>query len=184
MSSSSLASSALKSSSRKRHPLLRLAAYGSAYRRQFLWASFCSILNKVVDLAPPALIGTAVEIVVEQENSFLGQHGISNVSHQLWILAGASFLIWSLESLFQYAYDRLWRNLAQTLQNHLRLDTYDHLQSLDLAFFEERSTGGLMSILNDDLNQLEQFLAGGAHAVFPLATTLALIGGAFFVLSP
>lgn len=184
MSRSSIASPPLKLSSQKGHPLLRLAAYGKAFRGQFIWASICSVLNKIVDLAPPALIGTAVEIVVERENSFLGQHGITNVSHQLWVLAGASVLIWSLESGFQYAYDRLWRNLAQTVQHYLRLDTYDHLQSLDLAFFEERSTGGLMSILNDDINQLEQFLDGGANEVLQLVTTILVIGGAFFVLSP
>lgn len=184
MSRSSIASPLLKLSSQKGHPLLRLAAYGKAFRGQFIWASICSVLNKIVDLAPPALIGTAVEIVVERENSFLGQHGITNVSHQLWVLAGVSVLIWSLESGFQYAYDRLWRNLAQSVQHYLRLDTYDHLQSLDLAFFEERSTGGLMSILNDDINQLEQFLDGGANEVLQLVTTILVIGGAFFVLSP
>ena len=184
MSSSSFSPPASQTSRRNRHPLWRLAAYGGAYRGQFLWASFCSVLNKVVDLAPPVLIGTAVEIVVERENSILGQHGIANVSHQLWILAGASVLIWSLESVFQYAYDRLWRNLAQTLQHHLRLDTYGHLQSLDLSFFEERSTGGLMSILNNDINQLEQFLDGGANEVLQLVTTILVIGGAFFILSP
>jgi ATP-binding cassette, subfamily B, bacterial len=184
MSRSSIASPALKLSNQKGHPLLRLAAYGKAFRGQLIWASTCSVFNKIVDLAPPALIGTAVEIVVEREHSFLGQHGITNVSHQLWVLAGASVLIWSLESGFQYAYDRLWRNLAQSVQHYLRLDTYDHLQSLDLSFFEERSTGGLMSILNDDINQLEQFLDGGANEVLQLVTTLVVIGGAFFALSP
>jgi len=65
-----------------------------------------------------------------------------------------------LESVFEYAHARLWRNLAQTIQHDLRLDAYEHLQELELAYFEERSTGRLISILSDDINQLEQFLDG------------------------
>jgi len=36
---------------------------------------------------------------------------------------------------------------AQTIQHDLRLDAYEHLQELELAYFEERSTGRLISIL-------------------------------------
>ena len=43
----------------------------------------------------------------------------------------------------------------------LRIDAYAHLQNLDMAYFEERSTGRLMAVLNDDINQLERFLDGG-----------------------
>ena len=166
------------------HPLWRLITYGKAYRPQILIAGVCSILNKLFDLAPPALIGTAVDIVVQQEDSFLGRWGITDVTQQLWMLAFLSLIIWGLESGFEYAYARLWRNLAQSLQHVLRLDAYNHLQALDLAYFEERSTGGLMSILSDDINQLERFLDGGTNEVLQLATTIVVIGGAFFILSP
>ena len=62
------------------------------------------------------------------------------------ILGALTLLIWALESLFEYAYAVLWRNLAQTLQHELRVDAYAHVQGLELAFFEDRSTGGLMSL--------------------------------------
>jgi ATP-binding cassette subfamily B protein len=55
---------------------------------------------------------------------------------------------------------------------------------LELAYFEERSTGGLMSILSDDINQLERFLNDGANEVLQVATTVVVIGGAFFILAP
>ena len=77
------------------------------------------------------------------------------------VLAGLTFVIWAMESVFQYAYAVYWRNLAQSLQHDLRVDAYDHVQGLDLAYFEDRSTGGLMAILNNDINQLERFLDGG-----------------------
>jgi len=95
-----------------------------------------------------------------------------------------TFVIWLLESLFEYLYGILWRNLAQTLQHGLRLDAYRHLQDLDLAFFEERSTGGLMAVLSDDVNQLERFLDRGANELIQMVTTVLVIGAAFFWLAP
>ncbi|MEQ9000136.1 MAG: ABC transporter ATP-binding protein [Coleofasciculus sp. B1-GNL1-01] len=165
-------------------PLKRLFAYGHNYRTQIRQAIACSVLNKIFDLAPPALIGAAVDVVVQQEDSLIAQLGVTDSFTQLSILAVLSLIIWGLESLFEYAYNRLWRNLAQTIQHDLRLDAYSHLQSLDLAYFEDRSTGRLMSILNDDINQLERFLDVGANEILQVSTTVVIVGATFVILAP
>jgi len=168
----------------KVHPLQRLLTYGRKYRGQIWLATICSILNKIFDLAPPAIIGAAVDVVVQKQNSLIAQIGIKDLFGQLVVLSIISALIWSLESAFEYAYNWLWRNLAQRIQHDLRLDAYTHIQNLELAYFEDRSTGGLLSILNDDINQLERFLDGGANEVIQVITTVIIIGGGFFILSP
>ena len=165
-------------------PLQRLFAYSSNYRKQLWLATTCSILNKVFDLAPPALIGIAVDVVVKQQNSIIAQLGVRDVYGQFLILSVLTVIVWVLESVFEYAFARLWRNLAQNIQHDLRLDAYSHLQELELAYFEERSTGGLMSILSDDINQLERFLDVGANDLIQVTTTVLIIGGAFFILAP
>lgn len=165
-------------------PLQRLFAYSSNYRKQLWLATTCSILNKVFDLAPPALIGIAVDVVVKQQNSIIAQLGVKDVYRQFVILSVLTVIVWVLESAFEYAFARLWRNLAQNIQHDLRLDAYRHLQELELAYFEERSTGGLMSILSDDINQLERFLDVGANDLIQVTTTVLIIGGAFFILAP
>ncbi|TAF86733.1 MAG: ABC transporter ATP-binding protein [Oscillatoriales cyanobacterium] len=147
-------------------------------------ASICSLLNKFFDLAPPALIGIAVDVVVKQQDSILAKWGIKDVVLQLAIITFLSLIVWTLESVFEYAYDYLWRNLAQDIEHDLRLEAYSHLQELELAYFEERSTGGLISILNDDINQLERFLDGGANEVIQVSTTVIVISAAFFAASP
>lgn len=164
--------------------LRRLITYGRPYRRETTWAIAASILNKIFDLAPPILIGMAVDIIVQKDDSLLGSWGIVGVERQFVVLSVLTFLIWSLESVFEYAYKRLWRNLAQAMQHHLRLDTYAHLQDLDLEFFEERSSGELLSVLNDDINQLERFLDTGANDILQVATTVVAIGGVFFAVAP
>ena len=166
------------------HPLKRLLRYGRRYRLKAWLASICSLLNKFFDLAPPALIGIAVDVVVKQQDSLLAQWGIKDVFWQLAIITILSAVVWALESLFEYAYDYLWRNLAQDIEHDLRLEAYSHLQELELAYFEERSTGGLISILNDDINQLERFLDDGANEIIQVMTTVVVIGAAFFAASP
>jgi ATP-binding cassette, subfamily B, bacterial len=168
----------------KPSPLQRLFRYSRPHRSQVAWATTCSILNKIFDLAPPYLIGMAVDVVVKRDSSLIAHLGVTSLPGQLAILSGLTLVIWGLESLFQFSYDRQWRNLAQTIQHELRLDAYSHLQNLELSFFEERSTGGLLSILNDDINQLERFLDSGANEILHFATTVLFVGGTFILLAP
>ena len=144
----------------------------------------CSLLNKLFDLAPPALIGLAVDVVVRGQQSLLAAFGVATVTQQLWLLALLTFVVWAAESLFEYLYDVLWRNLAQTTQHRLRLEAYDHLQQLELAFFEQDSSGRLMTLLNDDINQLERFLDRGANQILQLITTVVVVGIGMAAVAP
>ncbi|MHA2328531.1 MAG: ABC transporter ATP-binding protein [Candidatus Hodarchaeales archaeon] len=164
-------------------PLLRLIQYSKSHRVTILLASCFSILNKWFDLAPPFLIAAAVDIAVRREESIFG-YFFSDVISQLIFLGILTFVIWALESLFEYIYKVFWRNLAQTIEHELRLDAYKHLQNLELEYFEDRQTGGLMSILNDDINQLERFLDIGANDLIQVTVTAITILIAFFLLSP
>ncbi len=171
-------------SSSHRHPLFRLVSYSRRHRRRVIVASLFSVLNKIFDIAPPALIGAAVDIVVKQDDSFIARLGVSDPADQLIVLAGLTLIIWILESVFEYVHRVLWRNLAQVIEHDLRIDAYAHVQDLELAYYEDRSTGGLMSILNDDINQLERFLDVGANDLIQVLTTVIVIGGIFVVVTP
>ena len=165
-------------------PLRRLLVHLGPQRRLVIAAVSCSLLNKLFDLAPPALIGLAVDVVVRGQQSLLAAFGVATVEQQLWVLALLTFVIWAAESLFEYLYDVLWRNLAQTTQHRLRLQAYDHLQQLELAFFEQDSSGRLMTLLNDDINQLERFLDRGANQILQLITTVLVVGLGMAVVAP
>ena len=102
-------------------PLRSILARSNAPKGKIRLAILCSILNKIWDLAPPLLIGVAVDVVVQKEESLLAQWGIIDPWNQLIVLAVATFVIWGLESLFEYFYAVLWRNLAQTVQHNLCL---------------------------------------------------------------
>ncbi|EHJ02983.1 ABC transporter ATP-binding protein [Marinobacter manganoxydans] len=164
--------------------LARLLRYARGYRRQIITATTCSIINKLFDIAPEILIGVAIDVVVNQEESFVAGLGFETAQEQITILAVLTFFIWAGESLFEYLFQILWRNLAQRLQSDLRQDAYEHAQRLDMSFFEARSSGQLVATMNDDVNQLERFLDGGANAMIQVVVTVVAVGAVFFVLSP
>lgn len=166
------------------HPLTRLFSQLRDHRVTIILASFCSVMNKFWDLAPPVLIGIAVDVVALREESFLGDMGWSDPRDQFLILVALTVVIWVLESLFEYFYAVLWRNLAQTAQHELRMSAYKHIQDLEMRWFSEQTTGGLMAIMNDDVNQLERFLDQGATDLLQVATTVIVVGGIMFYIAP
>jgi ATP-binding cassette subfamily B protein len=129
------------------------------------------------------LIGLAVDVVVLKEDSLLASYGLVDPWHQLILLSVLTFLIWGLESLFEYFYGILWRNLAQTVQHELRLDTFDHVQQQGMGWFDERQKGDILAILNDDINQLERFLDKGANDLLQVSTTVLVVGAVFLMIS-
>ncbi len=143
-----------------------------------------SVLNKLFDLAPPVLIGIAIDIVVEGSESFIGNFGFEDRRQQLIILAFITFVIWGFESIFDYVAAVTWRNIAQDLQHSMRTETFNKTLDLDLSFFENKSSGRLMAILNDDVNQMENFLNEAANRLIQTATTVIVIGATFLYISP
>ena len=95
-------------------PLSRTLAYGKEYKLRALWATVCSVLNKLFDIAPEILIGVALDVVIRRDDSFVASFGIIEPEKQLITLGILTFLIWAFESLFEYLHLRLWRNLAKT----------------------------------------------------------------------
>jgi ATP-binding cassette subfamily B protein len=165
-------------------PIGRLLLYLKSYRGEVIQASAFSAANKLFDLAPEILIGVAIDVVVSQQDSFVAKLGVSNSWHQIQILAALTLAIWVGESAFEYLYQIKWRNLAQSVQHQLRLDAYEKVQNLDLAQFEDESTGRLVSILNDDVNQLERFLDGGANQIIQILVAVLGVGSVFLFISP
>ena len=159
-------------------------SYAKPWRGKIIWASFCSITNKIFDIAPEILIGIYVDLVVQREQSFIAQLGFESIESQITLLAIATFLIWAFESIFEYLYSVGWKNIAQGIEHHIRIDSYSHVQNLDLEWYEKQKTGNITAILNDDVNQLERFLNGGFNDILQIIVSTIAIGSVFFYISP
>ena len=164
--------------------LIALLRYAKGYRLRILLAALCSFLNCFFDVMPEILIGIALDVVINQDTSFVASLGFETPKSQILALAFVTLLVWVFESTFQFLYLILWRNLAQDFQADMRQDAYETLQRQDMSFFESRSSGELVSILNDDVNQLERFLDGGANDFLQVFVTVGLVGAVFFYTAP
>ena len=162
----------------------QLLSYAIPWKGKIILASTYSIINKVFDIMPEILIGFAVDLVVKRQDSFIASLGFESVEAQITILAVCTFLIWVFESLFQYLYSISWRNLAQSIEDGIRIDAYSHVQNLHVKWFEDQKIGNITTILNDDINQLERFLDNGANDIIQITVSTITIGAVFFFISP
>jgi len=161
-----------------------LLRYLKPWRFRVFRASIFSGLNKIFDIAPEVLIGVAVDLVVKRNESFVASLGIESINNQVLFLGGITFVIWALESLFEYLYLIEWRSLAQKVEHSLRVSAYDHAQRLELNWHEKQTTGNISAILNDDVNQLERFLNNGVNQIIQVIISTIIIGFIFFYISP
>lgn len=165
--------------------LKRLWQYARPHRSKVIAATTYTTLGKVMDVVPEILIGAVIDVIVRGQNSFFAvQFGITDRWRQLILLTIANGLCWVFESLFGYLSALTWRNLSQTLEHDIRTELYAHVQNLEVAWFEDTTSGGLLSVLNDDINQLERFLDGGASSIIVVFWNVILVGAAFYASSP
>lgn len=166
-------------------PLRDLWRHASRQRPKVVFATVMSVVNKVFDVLPELLIGVAVDVVVNEGDSLLNQiTGVEDRFAQLLILAAVTVVVWLAESASDYVAHLTWRNLAQSIEHDTRMEVYRHVQTLEMAYFEDTTSGGMMTILNDDVNQLERFLDTGADDIIQSIANVVLVGLVFAVISP
>ncbi len=140
---------------------------------------FTGIVARLFELLPAFLIGVSLDMVFFREQAF-ALPGLPDA----WAPATAGGELFLVGGLIGGAYlaaaglgwvnGWAWNRLAQHMQHRVRTDTYGAMQELDVSFFDERQTGELMSVLNNDVNQLERFLTHGLNMGFRI---VVLVGG-------
>lgn len=153
--------------------LFRLLQYLRPFKAKLYWSCLASIVNKVLDLMPPLLVAWIIDTVRGDAPSWIT---FLTGSDDAWTLAiflsVVSVVIFTLESVFQWAYNFGFMTLAQDVQHVIRIDTYNHLQDREITFFENHRLGNTLSILNDDTNQLERFLNSGFNHILQLIVVI------------
>jgi ATP-binding cassette, subfamily B, bacterial len=151
-------------------PMRRLFRYLQSYRGQFLFACGSSVTNKILDLMPPLLVGWVIDSLRGAPPGWISNlAGTRDPWSMAVVLAGLSVGIFFFESFFEWLYQGAFRKLAQTVQHDLRMDAYNTIQSREIAFFEEHRLGEILSMLNDDVNQLERFLNTGFNELLQVS---------------
>ena len=165
-------------------PLKRLFQYSMRYKSSLYWSVSHSFFNKLLDLAPPVLVGWAVDTVNRQAPGFIHWLSAGDIWYSAALLGILGFLIFGLESFFQWLYTLGFARIAQNVQHDLRGQSYRHMQEREMAFFEGHRLGETMAILNDDINQLERFLNTVFNDIVQIVSLFFIAGFILFSASP
>jgi len=172
------------------HPMVSLLSYARAYWVRLSLGVVASFLTRFARLVPPIIVAAAIDRVIRTSGDtglltrvgllpagrITGQAARTALLEQLVLIAVLAYVV---RSISRFASRYLLQSTAQKVQRDLRDDTYDHLQHLSMDFFVDHQTGGMMSILNSDINRLEQFLNTEFRQ---LVRVIATVGGISVVL--
>ncbi|WP_227376696.1 ABC transporter ATP-binding protein [Haladaptatus halobius] len=165
------------------------AEYGRGHAVEFALGIVATTLGRLSGLLPPFVLGLAIDAIFLNRRPFrlplLPTAWVPEMATgQLWLSIGviaASFLV---GAVFSWLSGWGWNRFAQGVQHTLRVDTYDTMQLLDMDFFDGKQTGELMSVLNNDVNQLETFLNDGLSSALRIGVMVLGIGALLFSLNP
>ena len=150
----------------------RLLPFVRPYKRTVATGLITNVSARAFDLLPIVIVGRAVDHLAS------GGVGPNADSPTIFLWYGGAILVTFLGlALFQSLSDYSWDTLAQKVRHDLRVRLYDHLQDLDVAFFEDRQTGDLMSVLSNDVDNLERFLADSTTSLVRIIITFFGIYG-------
>ncbi|MCE9635157.1 MAG: ABC transporter ATP-binding protein/permease [Planctomycetes bacterium] len=154
-------------------PMRRLFGYLAPFRGRLYAACAASVTNKILDLMPPLLTAWLIDVVAKQPPAFIRAVGGDDPNLQLVAVGVLTVVVFGFESFFQWLYSLGFQRLAQDVQHRLRLDAYRAMQRREIEFFEEHRLGQTLSMLQEDVNQLERFLNSGSglNAILQVTTT-------------
>ena len=163
--------------------------YGRTHHFHIFCGIIGTLLGRFSGLLPALFLGLTIDLVFFDQSLpssyiFSSQLKSLSPSSTLILFSGIIALSFFLGAVSMWIGDRGWNAFAQEIQHALRTDTYDALQSLSMNFFEDARTGELLSIINNDVNQLEDFLSTSFSDALRLVVMVIGVGFILFLLNP
>jgi ATP-binding cassette subfamily B multidrug efflux pump len=152
-----------------RQTLLRLLRYLRPYSGRLLAVGLFVLVNTVLTVAAPGLIGEAVDLLwrffggeVEAGAAWAG------LNRSMLLLLGAYVGGWAA-NLFSFY---LMVSVGQNVLYELRRQIFAKIMDLSLSFFDDHEAGDLMSRLTNDTDVINQVLSMGLTRMVSSAFTL------------
>jgi ATP-binding cassette subfamily B protein len=150
----------------------RLLGFLRPFRRGVAWSLVLAGAATGGTVAIPALTGSAVDAIQRSDSGDVTMFGL--------LILGAGLARWVLSVARRLVAGRVSLGVELKLRQYL----YDHLQSLELAFFDRQQTGQLMSRATVDLQSVRFFLGYGLVWILQSGLTIAFTAVAMIVIDP
>jgi ABC-type multidrug transport system fused ATPase/permease subunit len=151
---------------------MRLLGWLRPYRRGVVWSGILAAAAMVMTVAIPWLGGRAIDQVRAGDRPALTTLGL--------VILGAGILRLALTVARRLLAGRVSLGVELDLRNRM----YEHLQALELGFFDRQQTGQLMSRATVDLQSVRFFLGYGLVFMMQSALTILLAAGAMIAVQP
>jgi ATP-binding cassette subfamily B protein len=92
-------------------------------------------------------------------------------------VSGYTLLLFTIQGLCQYGQDTMMARVALQITQQLRINTFAHLQSLDLSYFAESRAGDLSYRLTEDIDRIGEVIGKFFYQFVPSVLQLILILG-------
>ena len=141
--------------------LLRVLSYLKPYKKAVSLTLGFAILTTLLDLIPPWIIKVIIDELVDGKKTSLIN----------WVVVGL-IGVYFLRNFLNYQRIMFNNRLEQNVVFDMRSNVYKALNQLSINFFENKSTGELMSRVNDDVNYVERIFIDGVEQVVTAILTL------------
>jgi ABC-type multidrug transport system fused ATPase/permease subunit len=151
---------------------VRLLGWLRPYRRGVVLSGLLAAAAMAMTVAIPWLTGRAIDAIRDGDKPGLTTLGLA--------VLGAGVLRLALTVARRLIAGRVSLGVELDLRNRM----YEHLQALELGFFDRQQTGQLMSRATVDLQAVRFFLGYGLVFIIQSALTILLAGAAMFIVQP
>ncbi|QDX40044.1 ABC transporter ATP-binding protein [Salarchaeum sp. JOR-1] len=173
---------------RVERPLYRLfSEYGLSEWRYFAGGMAANVVARAASLLPPLLLGTAIDSVFTSESAFSlpvvpasWLPATAPDAAQFQFAAVAIAVSFFVTAVFTWLYGVAANLFAHRVMHAVRTDSFEKMQRLDMTFFDDKQTGEVMSVLNNDASNLEVFLDNALQNTARLAVMVVGIAGIMF----
>ena len=139
----------------------RLLTYLRPYRPQVALAIAAIVGHSLFELAPPYL----TKLVIDQYIPARDLSGLGAVAIVFFLTLAGSFAL-------EYVQTWTMQMTGQRIMFDLRMQLYQHLQRLDLQFYDRNPVGRLMTRVTTDVDVLNELFTSGVVSVFGDVFTL------------
>lgn len=149
---------------RVERPLVRLfRVYGRPEIEWFSIGMAANVVARIASLLPPLVLGIAIDAIFVDTEPFTlpvvpDAWLPATQSGQFRFSAALIFGAFLTTAVFTWVYGIAANTFAHRVMHAVRTDSFERMQRLDMPFFDDKQTGEVMSVLNNDASNLEVFL--------------------------
>lgn len=163
----------------------RIFAYEIKYAPVAFFVSFlCIIISAVANVSASMFIASVIDnyVTPQLEGLIAGTLTTPDFS-QLGIACGMMAIVLVIGITASYFYNYLMAYVAQKSQMAIRNDLFTHMQNLPVSYFDQRTTGDIMSIYTNDVDTLREAVSRSWPAVVNSVVTVIAVTIAMFIMN-